>query len=212
MARTAEPKKDTSPRAAGPAGPQFEAKVATHYALAVLAQTQAFGLPGAIVDRLEFQRSGQGHPLDDIIVKAMRRTGEQRCLEVQAKRSMSFTEGNEIFAAVVAAIVEGRKKDASRRFAVALERTSGPIAPIKQTIMMSCSASSFARQQQGATHGTIAEELPHNIVQAFTGVDAFVRRKFQRLEGHGDNSRRRVAARPSITEGRAYASFLPCQR
>lgn len=127
MARTAEPKKDTSPRAAGPAGPQFEAKVATHYALAVLAQTEAFGLPGAIVDRLEFQRSGQGHPLDDIIVKATARTGEQRCLEVQAKRSMSFTEGDEIFAAVVAAIVEGRKKDAGRRFAVALERTSGPI-------------------------------------------------------------------------------------
>ena len=31
------------------------------------------------------------------------------------------------FAAVVAAIVEGRKKDAGRRFAVAIERTSGPI-------------------------------------------------------------------------------------
>ena len=60
--------------------------------------------------------------------------------------------------------------------------------------------------------GTIAEELPHNIVQAFTGVDASVRRKFQRLEGHGDNGRRRVAARPSITEGRRYAPFLPCQR
>lgn len=119
--------KDTSPRAAGPAGPQFEAKVATHYALAVLAQTEAFGLSGAIVDRLEFQRSGHGHPLDDIIVKAMTRTGEQRCLEVQAKRSMSFTEGSEVFAVVVAAIVEGRKKGAGRHFAVALERTSGPI-------------------------------------------------------------------------------------
>jgi hypothetical protein len=117
MARTAEPKTDTSPRAAGPAGPQFEAKVATHYALAVLAQTEAFGLPGAIVDRLEFQRSGQGHPLDDIIVRARTRTGEQRCLEMQAKRSMSFTEGDKKFAAVAAAIVEGRKKDAGRRFA-----------------------------------------------------------------------------------------------
>lgn len=127
MTRTPQPKKDTSPRAAGPAGPQFEAKVATHYGLAVLAQTEAFGLPGAIVDRLEFQRSGLGHPLDDIIVKATTRTGEQRCLEVQAKRSMSFTEGDEKFAAVVAAIVEGRKKDAGRRFAVALERTSGAI-------------------------------------------------------------------------------------
>lgn len=97
------------------------------YALAVLAQTEAFGLPGAIIDRLEFQRSGQGHPLDDIIVKATTRMGEQRCLEVQAKRSMAFTEGDENFAAVVAAIVEGRNKDPSRRFAVAIERTSGPV-------------------------------------------------------------------------------------
>lgn len=121
------PKIDTSPRAAGPAGPQFEAKVATHFALALLAQTEAFGLPGAIVDRLEFQRRGQGHPLDDIIVKATTPSGEQRCLEVQAKRSMAFTEGDSNFSAVVAAIVEGRIKDASRRFAVAIERTSGPI-------------------------------------------------------------------------------------
>src|SRR5215218_8137728 len=52
MTQATQPKKDTSPRAGGPAGPQFEAKVATHYALAVLAQTEAFGLPCAIVDRL----------------------------------------------------------------------------------------------------------------------------------------------------------------
>jgi hypothetical protein len=127
MTRSTYPKKDTSPRAAGPAGPQFEVKVATHYALALLAQTEAFGLPGAIIDRLEFQRSGLGHPLDDIIVKGTTRTGEQRCLEVQAKRSMSFSEGDKNFLTVVAAIVEGRKKDPGRRFAVALERTSGPI-------------------------------------------------------------------------------------
>ncbi|UXN58101.1 hypothetical protein [Phyllobacterium zundukense] len=135
MTEATRPKKDTSPRAAGPAGPQFEAKVATHYALAVLAQTEAFGLPGAIVDRLEFQRSGLGHPLDDIIIKATTRTGVQCCLEVQAKRSMAFTEGDSNFAAVVAGIVEGRKRDASRRFAVALERTSGPIESGVQEVL-----------------------------------------------------------------------------
>lgn len=136
MAEATQPKKDTSPRAGGPAGPQFEAKVATHYALAVLAQSEAFGLPG--VDRLEFQRSGQGHPLDDIIVKAMTPTGEQRCLEVQAKRSMSFTEGDEIFAAVVAAIVEGRKKDAGRRFAVACAFLVARSATSRPAYLASC--------------------------------------------------------------------------
>lgn len=127
MAEATQPKKDTSPRAGGPAGPQFEARVATHYALGLLSQTEAFGLPGAIIDRIEFQRKGLGHPLDDIIVKAAARSGEQRCLEVQAKRSMAFTEADNNFAAVVAAIVESRQTDPSRRFAVAIERTSGPI-------------------------------------------------------------------------------------
>ena len=40
---------------------------------------------------------------------------------------MRFTKGDSKFAAVVEGIVEGRKQDARRRFAVALERTSGPI-------------------------------------------------------------------------------------
>jgi len=118
---------DTSPRASGPAGGQFEALVATHYALALLAQTEPFGLPGATVERIEFQRGGQGHPLDDIIVKGVTAGGETRCLEVQAKRSMAFTVGDENFAAVVKAIVEARRADKSRKFAAAVERTTGAI-------------------------------------------------------------------------------------
>lgn len=127
MTQTPRQTRDTSPRAAGPAGPQFEAKVATHYALGVLAQAEAFGLPGAVVDRLEFQRRGRGHPLDDIIIKGTTRAGERRCLEVQAKRSMSFTDSDDNFASIAAGIVEGRNRDPARRFAVAIERTSGPI-------------------------------------------------------------------------------------
>ena len=39
-----EGSKFRSPRASGPAGPQFGAKVGAHYALALLAQTEACGL------------------------------------------------------------------------------------------------------------------------------------------------------------------------
>ncbi len=119
--------KDTSPRATGPAGAQFEAKVATHYALAVLAKTEAFGLPGAIVERIEFQRRAQGYPLDDIIIKGETGSGEERCLEIQAKRSIAFTEGNKEFAGIVKDMVMGHNADPNRMFAVAIERTSGPI-------------------------------------------------------------------------------------
>jgi hypothetical protein len=118
---------DSSPRATGPAGGQFEAKVGAHYALALLANTEPFGLPGATIDRIEFQRAQQGHPLDDVIVWGLTQQGEQRCLEVQAKRSMSFTMKDTNFASVIAGIVKARKLDPYRRFAVAIERTTGAI-------------------------------------------------------------------------------------
>ncbi|MBU0482594.1 MAG: hypothetical protein KKG47_15995 [Proteobacteria bacterium] len=119
--------KDFSPRSTGPAGPQFEAKIGTHYALALLASTEPLGLPGAIVDRLEFQRGGQGHPLDDVIVRGATPQGEVRCLEIQVKRSMAFTENDANFQSVVDGIVRARKIEPDRRFAVAIERTTGVI-------------------------------------------------------------------------------------
>jgi hypothetical protein len=119
--------KDSSPRSTGPAGGQFETKVGTHYALALLASTEPLGLPGAVVDRLEFQRGGQGHPLDDVIVRGMTPQGENRCLEVQVKRSMAFTENDANFQSVVDGIVRAREIEPDRRFTVAIERTTGVI-------------------------------------------------------------------------------------
>ncbi|SKA26989.1 hypothetical protein SAMN02745446_03714, partial [Desulfococcus multivorans DSM 2059] len=106
---------------------QFETKVGTYYALALLANTEPLGLPGAVVDRLEFQRGGQGHPLDDVIVRGATPQGEDRCLEVQVKRSMAFTENDANFQSVVDGIVKARKIEPDRRFAVAIERTTGVI-------------------------------------------------------------------------------------
>ncbi|MFQ1702928.1 hypothetical protein ACJ5NV_20350 [Loktanella agnita] len=93
----------------------------------MLANTEPFGLPGAVVDRIEFQRGGQEHPLDDVIVHGKTPEGEDRCLEVQVKRSMAFTENNANFASIVDAIVRARKIEPDRRFAVAIERTTGAI-------------------------------------------------------------------------------------
>ena len=118
---------DSSPRATGPAGGQFEAKVGAHYALALLVNTEPLGLPGASIVRLEFQRGGQGHPLDDVIVRGVTPQGARRCLEVQVKRSMAFTECDANFASIVGGIVKAREMDPDRRFAVAIERTTGAI-------------------------------------------------------------------------------------
>ena len=118
---------DSSPRSTGPAGSQFEAKVGTHYSLALLATTEPLGLPGAIVDRLEFQRASQGHPLDDVIVWGKTSQGEERCLEIQVKRSIAFTEKDADFRSVVDRIVRARTNAPNRRFVVAIERTTGVI-------------------------------------------------------------------------------------
>ncbi|MEM7746905.1 MAG: hypothetical protein AAF346_01535 [Pseudomonadota bacterium] len=84
-------------------------------------------MPGAVVDRIEFQRGGQEHPLDDVIVHGKTPEGEDRCLEIQVKRSMAFTENDANFASIVDAIVRARKIEPNRRFAVAIERTTGAI-------------------------------------------------------------------------------------
>ncbi len=71
--------------------------------------------------------SGLGHPLDDIIVKGVTHSGEQRCLEIQVKRSIKFTKSDVNFPSIVKGIIRARKHDPSRRFAVAIERTTGAI-------------------------------------------------------------------------------------
>ena len=116
-----------SPRKTAPAGGQFEVSVGVHYALAVLAETEAFGLPGAIAAKIAFQRRDQGHPLDDIILTGIRSDGAVCTLEIQAKRSLSFTKSNAKFGGIVADMVAACDKDSTRRFAVAIERTSRSI-------------------------------------------------------------------------------------
>jgi hypothetical protein len=217
MTEATRPKKDISPRAGAPAGPQFEAKVATHYALGLLAQTEAFGLPGAIIGWLEFQRKGLGHPLDDIIVKAATRSGEQRCLEVQAKRSMAFTEADNNFAAVVAAIVESRKTDPSRRFAVAIERTSGPI---ENGVQEALELSRHATDAQSfltllGTPGRGNEDM-RRFVAAFKshlathgcGTDAVVFEILKSLSVLVFDMRAQIPS-PNITTARARNSWRP---
>ncbi|MCH9752796.1 MAG: hypothetical protein K0U61_11335, partial [Alphaproteobacteria bacterium] len=116
-----------SPRMTGPAGGQFEVSVGVHYALAVLAETEAFGLPGAVVTKIAFQRFDQGYPLDDIILTATKPDGVSHTLEIQAKRSLSFTKSNTVFGDIVADMVAAQDQDTTRHFAVAIERTSGTI-------------------------------------------------------------------------------------
>jgi hypothetical protein len=53
----------------------------------MLAGGEPRGLPGRTVARIEFQRASE-RPLDDVIVHAVQREGEEAVLEIQVKRTI----------------------------------------------------------------------------------------------------------------------------
>jgi hypothetical protein len=116
------------PAATGNAGPQFEGKVGAFYLLTLLSGSEPRGLPGATIRTVEFQQRGSGRPLDDVIVQAVNANGSAAILEIQAKRTLTFTTSDAEFTGVVAQMWEAAQKpefEASRyELAVAIARTS----------------------------------------------------------------------------------------
>src|ERR1700687_113340 len=90
----------TSPAASGPAGSLFEGQVGAFFLLSLLVRAEPRGLPGTIIDRVEFQRASEGHPLDDVIVYAHDARGKPAVLEIQVKKGVSFAPGDLIFRCV----------------------------------------------------------------------------------------------------------------
>src|SRR5260370_15694723 len=111
----------SAPAATGGAGSQFEGKLGAFYLLAMLAGSEPRGLPGASIRAIAFQQYGSGRPLDDVVIAAMNADGASAVLEIQAKRSLTFTSSDEEFKDVVArrwqgaekAGVQGRRKNSA---------------------------------------------------------------------------------------------------
>jgi len=80
-----------SPSSTGPAGAHFEGQIGAHYLLTVLAGAEPRGFPGMSIERVEFQRAGEQHPLDDVILRGILPTGEPAVLEVQSISSPRHT-------------------------------------------------------------------------------------------------------------------------
>lgn len=140
--KTSEPtsvQTGTSPSASGPAGALFEGQVAAHYLLTMLAEADPRGLPGVLIERVELQRSGEGHPLDDVIVRGITRAGEPAVLEVQAKRTITFAPGDAVFKDVVGQLAQALQAldltHQRHQFAVATERTSFKITGPYQDVL-----------------------------------------------------------------------------
>jgi hypothetical protein len=120
-----------SPASSGPAGSHFESQVSAYYLLSMLVGTEPRGLPGTTIDRIQLQGAAEGRPLDDIIVHAHDAQGNPAVLEIQVKRSITFSPGDSIFRAVVGQIVEASRRPdfwTSRyELAIATARTSRKI-------------------------------------------------------------------------------------
>lgn len=154
---TDEPKLEpiaASPSASGPAGALFEGRVGAHYLLTMLAEADPRGLPGVLVERVELQRAGEGHPLDDVIVRGVTKTGMPAVLEVQVKRTITFAPSDMVFKDVVAQLAAAYSKldltNDRHQFAVATERKSfkitGPYQDVLRWAREVGSASMFAER------------------------------------------------------------------
>jgi hypothetical protein len=137
-------KRPTSPQVAPPAatgnaGPQFEGKVGAFYLLSLLIAGEPRGLPGATIRTVEFQQRGSGRPLDDVIIQAANGDGSPATLEIQAKRTLTFTATDAEFTDVVAQMWEAARKaefTTSRyELAVAIARTTTRVESSCQEVL-----------------------------------------------------------------------------
>ena len=76
------------------------------YLLALLLGAEPRGLPGTVIDRVGFQRAGEGHPLDDVIVHAHDAFGLGAILEIQVKRGVTFAPNDPVFHSVIEQIAK----------------------------------------------------------------------------------------------------------
>jgi hypothetical protein len=97
------------------------------------------GLPGTVIDRIELQRAAQGMHLDDIIVRAYDRSGKAAILEIQVKRTITFSPKDEVFKSVVEQIAKAALKPdfwtSNHHLAIATSATSRKIDGAYQDVL-----------------------------------------------------------------------------
>ena len=97
------------------------------------------GLPGGTIRTVEFQQRESGRPLDDVIVQATNADGSAAVLEIQAKRTLTFTASDKEFTDVVARMWEAAQKpefETSRyELAVAMARTTTRVEHACQEVL-----------------------------------------------------------------------------
>ena len=147
----------SSPVGRGGAGVYIEGELGAFYLLALLAGTEARGLPGATLDQVRFQGADDGHALDDVVLQGTGRSGAA-LLEIQSKRTIRFSARDPLFEQVCGQIARTAARDAvsedQHLLAVATQRTShrisGPYQDVLQSAAMATDAKSFFERLDAA--------------------------------------------------------------
>lgn len=106
----------------------------------MLSHAEPRGLPGTSIDLIAFQRGDDGFPLDDVIIHAHENTsGKAASLQIQVKRTISFSPGDAVFKKVVGqiakAIAEPDFWNGRNELAIATAATSRKIDGAYQDVL-----------------------------------------------------------------------------
>jgi hypothetical protein len=127
----------SSPVGRGGAGTYIEGELGAYYLLQMLVGSEARGLPDARIERVQFQGENDGYALDDLIVHGASDKGSA-LLEIQSKRTITFSPKDGIFQSVCEQIVKSapQSQPTDRHlFAVATQRTSFAISGTYQDVL-----------------------------------------------------------------------------
>lgn len=168
--KTNENKRGSSPVGRGGAGTYIEGELGAFYLLQMLAGSEARGLPNAQIERVMFQGGDEGYTLDDLIVHGASDKGSS-LLEIQSKRTITFSQKDNIFQSVCEQIVRSApaiKPTDRHLFAVATQRTSFAISgPYQDVLEWARTARTGAEFFQRLTLKGAASDAMRGFVQTF---------------------------------------------
>ena len=105
----------------------------------MLAEADPRGMPGVLIEQVGFQRAGEGYPLDDIVIHGITKDGHASLLEIQVKRTITFSPNDLVFKDVVEQLARAvpslEFSGEQHQFAVATERTSFKVAGPYQDVL-----------------------------------------------------------------------------
>lgn len=159
----------SSPVGRGGAGTYIEGELGAFYLLAMLAGTEPRGMPGSRIERVRFQGVELGYALDDLIIEGVSSAGST-LLEIQSKRTISFSPKDTVFKEVCGQIAKTCVSADHERhlLAVATQRTSfrisGPYQDVLQWARAAGTSDEFFRR---LTSKGVASPAMRDFVGAF---------------------------------------------